>query len=260
MSNFTLSSVASAILLAALASGAQAAVETTTSEVKGQAPVVSALTITNKTYPGRQPEVGDELSADYTFADADGDAQSGTVIQWLRGGSNIGTGASTYTTVPADTDQSVSVQVTPQTDPAITDPFTGILVASPAVIVTAEKVDIGDFLTPDDVERTWSAANNYCIGQGARLPTVDELQKLFVNATSSPTFEPNSGYTRNNEMCSNYGWPLSDKCGGRSDDYWAVSKTHTSNGDSAHDQVDMTTGLDGGAFDTDTTVQTVCVR
>ncbi|MNG09160.1 hypothetical protein D3C84_925650 [compost metagenome] len=53
------------------------------------------------------------------------------------------------------------------------------------------------------------------------MPTVAELQQLFVRATRSPTFYPNSGYIGNTDMCAAHGWPLSGQCGGAYTFYWS---------------------------------------
>lgn len=214
-----LSRLASSLLLAALAVGAQAAgVSQKTDTVKGRAPVASNVAINNQSYPHFVgARAGHTISVGYGFDDADGDADS-SAIQWLRDGTAInGATASTYTVQSADANRSLSVQVTPKTDPAITDPASGVAIASAAIKVVTGALPVGIFLAPDTVLRTWSQANSYCLQKGARLPTLDELQQLFLSATSATVIGDS-----NTEMCSVYGWPLSAQCGGPygSSNYW----------------------------------------
>lgn len=262
MNNFTLSRVASALLLASLVSGAQAAeVNTTTPTVKGHAPVASAVSIQNVSNPGAQPRVGDDLNVTYTFTDSDGDPQSGSLLQWLsNGGAIAGAVAATYKTVTADTGKNLAARVTPQTNPANTDPSSGAPVTSASVTVLAAgaPIGIGRFIAPDLTVRTWAAANSYCqgLGSGARLPTQTELQQHFVDATSSPAYFPNAGYINNIEMCSKHGWPLDGQCGGSSHTYY-WSSTPGSAG--THYYVSLN---DGSASSTggSSTFQVACVR
>lgn len=260
MNRFTLSHLATGFLLAASAAGVQAAeVSQQTDTVQGRAPVANSVVIGNQSYPhAGGARVGHMLSIGYGFEDADGDVDSGSAFQWLRNGAAIsGATASTYTVQSTDVNRSLSVQITPKTDPAITDPASGVVVTSAAVTVTTGAVDYGNFLAPDTVRRTWSQADSYCKSKGARLPIVGELQQLFVDATSSPAWSPNSGYTSNNEMCALYGWPLNGVCGGvtGSGSYWASDR----NGASTHRGANL---ISGAAFwNDDTSVHLVaCVR
>lgn len=234
MNRFTLSSLSAGLLLAALAAGAQA-VEVTqaTDMVKGRAPEASNVAVSNQSSPGARLAPSNVASASYSFSDADGDAESGTTIQWLRNGSPIsGATSATYTIQAMDNGTRLSVQITPRTNAVSTNPDMGMPIAS------AEQgvgVIIGDFLAPDTVLRTWSTAENYCQSRGARLPTRDELQQLFVNATSANVAD---GGQANTEMCSLYGWPLGGQCGGSYNDYWSS----TSNGTGTHTSVGMANG------------------
>lgn len=220
MNRFTLSRLSAGLLLAALAAGARAAeVTQATDTVQGRAPVASGVVINVQgKLPGVGPRVGDTLQVDYSFIDADGDAQGNTGIQWTRGGGAIsGEMNSSYVTQTADANQSIGVQVTPKTDPANTDPSTGLLVSPATVTVVPAngRPSLGNFLAPDGVHRTWNQANTYCQSKGARLPTPSELQQLFLNFTSAT--HVNSGASApaiNFEMCSLYNWPLNGQCGG----------------------------------------------
>lgn len=203
------------LLCCALVWEAQAKLSEPTGSVKGRAPVASGVVISNQSRPGVQPRVGNVLRVGYSFADVDGDAQSGTSIQWKRGATTVGT-ASTYTTQAADANQSLRVEVLAQTDPSITDPASGAAAASASVVVAAAgaAVGVGNFLPPTSEVLTWTQAFSHCGARGGRLPTRSELQQLFVSATSA-TAVGQSNY----EMCSLYGWPLGVQCGG-SNSYW----------------------------------------
>ncbi|UVM05731.1 DUF1566 domain-containing protein [Pseudomonas laurylsulfatiphila] len=221
MNRFTLSPLTAGLLLAVLAAGAQAAdVSQATDTVKGRAPVANGVIISNQSRPGFLGVVGDVLQVDYSYTDADGDVESGSAFQWQGSGGAInGATASTYVIEASDVKQALVVQVTPATDPATTDPAIGMAVSSTGMMALGP---IDPFITPVRASITsWGGANSYCEGLGARLPTVAELQQLFVSATRSPTVYPNSGYIGNTDMCAAHGWPLSGQCGGAYTFYWS---------------------------------------
>lgn len=204
MNKFTLPQLASGLLLAVLAAGAQAAeVSQKTDTVKGRAPVASNVVISNQSTPGAVPWVGQVLEGAYSFNDSDGDVESGTTFQWLRNGVAIGGAtASTYTAQSADSKQTLSVRVTPKTDPTITDPANGVAVTTAGKFIAASGI-INRFLKPEPVLRNWSAANSYCQSQGARLPSQAELQKVLLDSTPITALGQDT-----NAMQSLYGWPL----------------------------------------------------
>ncbi|WP_137404778.1 MBG domain-containing protein [Echinicola rosea] len=92
-----------------------ASVGDTSTKDTNAAPTVSGLSISGVL------TVGESLSADYTFNDADGDAESGTVYQWYQSDDNTGTGKSAiptannkqYTLKTGDRGKFLSVEVTP---------------------------------------------------------------------------------------------------------------------------------------------------
>ena len=77
-----------------------------------QAPTVSAVHIVDAN--GGEADVGDVLSGDYCYADADGDAEGESTFRWLRDGTPIA-GATTqaYTLTTADVGYSITFEVTP---------------------------------------------------------------------------------------------------------------------------------------------------
>jgi hypothetical protein len=254
MNKFTLSRLTSGLLLAALAVGAQAAeVTKATDMVKGRVPVAGLVSITNQTSSGVPPEVGHVLEVEYSFTDADGDAENGTVIEWRRGSTVIAT-TNTYTIQNADVGKSITAQVTPKTNPEYTEPFSGAPVVSAAVSV---ERGIGSF-THNQTQRTWVQADGYCksLGNGARLPTVAELKKLFVSATSATVAD---GSQSNSEMCGVHKW-----CSGGTnrDHYWTLDTAlNPANGSYTHVPVYMVNGQHFPAFRAEAQpLPTACVR
>jgi hypothetical protein len=128
---FTRSHLAAAMFLAVgLVGSASAATISSdpTDTVIGRAPVV-APTIANQTRPGEPPVDGEIVVVTPNFTDLDGDADRSTYV-WKRDGALIsGASSTTYTLTPADLGTTLSVEVTPVTDSAITEPFEGDMVA-----------------------------------------------------------------------------------------------------------------------------------
>jgi len=96
--------------------------------------------------------VGDSLTGNYTYADADSDNQGATSFRWLRGGSAIGGAtASTYTLVAADSGQSITFEVTPValagTTPgsAVTSSGLSIINSEPTASSVSVTDDNGDY-------------------------------------------------------------------------------------------------------------------
>lgn len=234
------------MLFATLASTVNA-VDATTPKVKGHAPVISDVEVENITRPGKQPRIRDALRAKYTFRDIDGDLNNGTTLQWRRGGSNIAIGV--YTVGVADLYESLTVVVTPKTNQATTDPSSGTPVTSAAITVLPTSV--GRFLSPDRLTRSWAAANSYCqgLGNGARLPTNAELIQLFHDSTSS---------TYNNQMCTEYGWPLSNRCRGTTNSYWSSTPYKPIKGH--HHTVIMNEARAEASAGDENTLHVACVR
>ncbi|WP_282875977.1 hypothetical protein [Pseudomonas peli] len=220
MNRIQLSSLTIGVLMTSLGASVHAA-NATTNTVKGRAPVVTNVTVLNRTNPGIGVRVGNVVTAGYRFNDADGDAESGTTFRWRRNGKWIsGATSSTYTVVTADANNYLEVEVAPKTSPLTTEPAIGTAITSDyiAVVAAGAPVGIGNFLAPDAAIRTWADANNYCseLGGGARLPTRRELERLFLDATSATALGQN-----NREMCNTYGWPLNVSCGGSRYYYWS---------------------------------------
>jgi hypothetical protein len=144
------------------------------------APTASALGINGMMI------VGQPLNGYYTYADANNDPEATSSYRWLRNGvAIVGAVSTTYTPVYADLGATLTFEVTPKTN---VWPTTGTPVVSSAtapIVLPAGYVSQGGLVwMPNNIARTWSAANTYCtstaiLGQtGWRLPTIVELQSL----------------------------------------------------------------------------------
>ncbi|PJG59770.1 Ig-like domain-containing protein, partial [Aeromonas cavernicola] len=82
------------------------------------------------------------------------------------------------------------------------------------------KAPLALFTPPDtNNARTWKDADAYCKGltPAARLPTVAELQNLYIQSTSATSINQQDNF----EMCDVHGWPLDfARCGGITSYYW----------------------------------------
>src|SRR3990172_7670545 len=96
----------------------------------GGGPANTAPTASNVNITGTA-QVGQVLTGNYTYADADGDLEGPSTYRWLRNGAPIsGATAQTYPLVAADQGTLIVFQVTPV---AATGASPGVAVASPAV-------------------------------------------------------------------------------------------------------------------------------
>ncbi|UVM05734.1 hypothetical protein [Pseudomonas laurylsulfatiphila] len=184
--------------------------------------MASAVIINNQSNPGVAPKVGDTLQAGYNFNDADGDDESSTTIQWLRNGiAIIGATSNSYTALTADIGANLSVEITPRTDATSTDPSIGApAISAPQVVAAAGPTDVGNFIAPSTMLRTWPDADSYCQSLGARLPTTAELVGLRSTYTSA-----------DGEMCTIYGWPVQPAlCGAPTNGSYAHYWTSDSGG------------------------------
>ncbi|QHC90615.1 hypothetical protein PchlR47_20645 [Pseudomonas chlororaphis] len=118
---------------------------------------------------------------------------------------------------------------------------------SERTVDTTFAFDMGGWIQPTTATMTWAKADAHCKANGARLPTKDELQALWNQATV--------GRPSNSEMCSKYAWPLDGQCGGSSSYYW--SSTPIGTGD--HYIVYLNNG-NAYSHNDGTTDQVACVR
>lgn len=138
-------SAVAGVLLGAgvIAAPALAVTSTPTGTIMGRAPTMApgAIVWADKSGTG-VVDVGDELSIDpaapFVFDDVDGDTSVGDAYQWLRDGAPIASAtASTYEITAADLGASITLRVTPNTDPLTTDPHVGAPADSTNAIVAA---------------------------------------------------------------------------------------------------------------------------
>ncbi|MDO8251226.1 MAG: hypothetical protein Q7T78_16110 [Rhodoferax sp.] len=96
------------------------------------APTATAVAISGAT------PVGQVLTGNYTYADANNDPQGASIFRWLRGGVAIaGATKKTYTLVAADLGQAITFEVTPVSTVV---PTTGTPVVSAAVVATPASI------------------------------------------------------------------------------------------------------------------------
>ena len=96
------------------------------------APTASGVSITDDN--GGNAVAGDGLTGNYTYADADSDAEGMTTFRWLRDAVAIsGATSSTYSLVAADNGTNITFEVTPV---AMTGTTMGNAVTSSALVIT----------------------------------------------------------------------------------------------------------------------------
>ena len=124
-------SIFSTLILLGLVLGLQACGGS--SGTSNSAPTASSLNIVDDN--GGSFVVGDSLTGNYTYADANSDVEATSTYRWLRGGVVISGAISiNYTLVTADIGQSISFEVTPI---AATGTTTGSLVVSSTIVLNA---------------------------------------------------------------------------------------------------------------------------
>jgi hypothetical protein len=90
------------------------------------APVASAVSISGTA------QFNQLVTGNYTYSDADGDAQGASTFRWLRNGTTVVGTNQTYTTVSADVGQTLTLEVTPV---ALTGVSPGAPVSSAGVVI-----------------------------------------------------------------------------------------------------------------------------
>src|SRR5439155_266530 len=122
--------------VAATGASPGAAVQSAPVTIVNSAPVASAVSISGT------PKVGQTLTGNYTYSDADGDAQGVSTYRWLRNGTSVVGTSSTYLVVLADLGNTITFEVTPV---AATGASPGAAVQSaPVTIVNSAPVAISD--------------------------------------------------------------------------------------------------------------------
>ncbi len=102
-----------------------------------QAPTVSNITLTDTN--GEEAVVGDTLVANYTYTDAENDAQGPSAIRWLRNNDVInGANQLSYILKADDADKAIRFEVTPQ---AVTGTLFGTATTSDIIIITPAVIN-----------------------------------------------------------------------------------------------------------------------
>ncbi|MFW5444336.1 MAG: Ig-like domain-containing protein [Methylococcaceae bacterium] len=100
-------------------------------QVGNHAPTATDVTITDNN--GGLLIVGDSLTGNYTYNDADGDAEGGSAFRWLRNGASIpGATGTSYTTVADDARTTITFEVVPV---ATSGSSPGTAITSPNIFV-----------------------------------------------------------------------------------------------------------------------------
>lgn len=138
----------------------------TTQSVKGRAPVfISAKANWADTNSNGIVDTGDVITAvGEGFSDADGDVAVTPDYVWYRDDVAIpGATSATYKLVAADIGASVTVRITPKTDPSISDPAIGNPVLSNVVNIVTGSTVTGVSIAGNTVVGDTLTANATCI-------------------------------------------------------------------------------------------------
>ncbi|QTL94388.1 hypothetical protein AjGTCBM29_02251 [Aeromonas jandaei] len=141
------------------------------------------------------PVANSNVTATWTYTDAEGDAESGTTVEWLVNGNVVGTG-NPWRVVGTHSFNNLTARVTPKAATGITD---GTPVTSPGQLIKA--ADLMGFIAPDTNTglRNQADAMARCAMMGARLVSAGNLQVLLSNV-------PGVGLNPR-ALCDVYGWP-----------------------------------------------------
>ncbi|MGL4751485.1 MAG: DUF1566 domain-containing protein [Aeromonadaceae bacterium] len=233
-------------LKAVASSGFPADTRVSTVACSNEVTILDSAPVANNVTISGTLAMGQTLTGNYQFADADGDTESGTTFQWFRADDAAGTinktpvgSANTYMLVNADRGKYMVFEVTPKS--ASGSASTGTLARSVSSQIPTALGMIDNFSAPDGQLRNWNDAVSYCnnlVQHGYsdwRLPSRDELVSL-VNSWPS------------DQISLVHGWPT--------DDYYWSSPLYSSGG---HYVVGLHHGFVGVSNDNNTFYVT-CVR
>ena len=150
-------------------------------------PTASGVSITGA------PVVGQVLTGTYTYGDVDGDAEGSSTFRWLRAGSAIaGATAVTYLASGADSDQTITFEVTPRAAAGATP---GTPVASSGVII-ARATPVITWANPASIVygtalgATQLNATTIVAGSFVYTPAAGTVLNAGAGQTLSVTFTP----------------------------------------------------------------------
>ena len=175
--------------------------------VTNSAPTANSATITDDN--SGSVIVGDSLTANYTFADADNDVEGTSTFRWLRNGSVIsGATSSTYTLVAADSGTTITFEITPVAATGIASggavSSSGITVANSAPVASAVSITdgnggsivVGDSLTGNytysDIDLDTEGTSTFrWLRDGAAISgaTASTYTLIAADSAASITFE-----------------------------------------------------------------------
>ena len=156
-----------------------------------RAPTASAVRIVDAN--GGEANVGDVLSGDYRYADADGDAEGASTFRWLRDGALIaGATNQAYTLTAADIGHSIAFEVTPvaqtgvRQGPAVQSlPITPLVNRAPTVSdVVPGFVDLDQAM-----EELYNDSGGVALGDGdgdldAVVANDNQANRVYTNSLS----------------------------------------------------------------------------
>ncbi len=223
---------------------AHAVDSTDTSEVIGRMPIATEITLSPAS-----PMAGRAVRAAWRYTNQDEDVESGSKIEWLLDGVVVPGQEGTDYILPINSaTKRLQVRVTPRSA-APANPNTGAAVTSVETVIAQNiptacvpgttLIDNGKTVTCPVTNRDGWGADAYCKALGGRLPTVSELQSIFVNQTTATAVGQ-----LNYEMCQTHGWPLQGYCGGTNNAYWTIE----SSGPNQNFYVEMVAGGAYGSY------------
>lgn len=149
---------------------------------------------------GGDIQLGDELTASYIYADADGDPEGTSLFQWLRGDSLIvGANSLSYTISSEDRGTTIFMTVTPAADSGVS---TGAVAGSNGLAVPAVSADVCETIVsgqpdmdqdglPDCYERFIGTSVVDADSDGDNLSDFDEVvTKAFDSSINNFQFNP----------------------------------------------------------------------
>lgn len=183
-----------------------------TDPIQGRAPTASVA------LDPPSPTAGNTVSVSWVYNDADGDAQGSSTVELLLGDEAVpltdGKFKLPVETATTAAGKTLEARGTPRSvDTAY--PAQGLLVTR-SVTVKGKLVPL--FTRPGLTLLSWAQASAFCTDMKKRLPSVDELQALYLDGTSATSIRSNI-----NDMCEIHGWPLDNRiCGDKTGSaYWS---------------------------------------
>jgi hypothetical protein len=164
-------------------------------------------TMNNLSASGRTPAQGDDMRAEYVYSDLDGDLESPSLaqVQWFADTAAIpGATARNFLPTAAQNKKFLTVRVQPGSMPPA-DPNMALAAVTSAVSlspVLPPRAQLAAAYSRAPNSQRWGDAYMHCAGQGARLPSIGELQILFTTYTRANA----AGVSSEDDLNRTYGW------------------------------------------------------